>query len=59
MPHVVTTARYGMKRGPQVMEDQLDWAYRCPFSQEYMGETAGIWPKNTNTSANPWTTGAI
>lgn len=40
MPHVVTTARYGMKRGPQVLEDQLDWAYRCPFSQEYMGETA-------------------
>jgi acetyl-CoA acetyltransferase family protein len=22
------------------MEDTLDWAYRCPFSQEYMGETA-------------------
>ncbi len=40
MPHVVTTARYGRKRGPQVLEDQLDWAYRCPFSQEYMGETA-------------------
>lgn len=40
MPHVVTTARYGTRRGPLVMEDQLDWAYRCPFSQEYMGETA-------------------
>jgi len=40
MPHVVTTARYGQKRGAQVLEDQLDWAYRCPFSQEYMGETA-------------------
>ena len=22
------------------LEDTLDWAYRCPFSQEYMGETA-------------------
>jgi len=40
MPHVITTARYGKKRGPQILEDQLDWAYRCPFSQEYMGETA-------------------
>jgi acetyl-CoA C-acetyltransferase len=40
MPHVVTTARYGMQRGPLALEDQLDWAYRCPFSQEYMGETA-------------------
>jgi acetyl-CoA C-acetyltransferase len=40
MPHVVTTARYGMRRGPLALEDQLDWAYRCPFSQEYMGETA-------------------
>jgi acetyl-CoA acetyltransferase family protein len=40
MPHVVTTARYGMQRGGQVLEDQLDWAYRCPFSLEYMGETA-------------------
>ena len=40
MPHVVTTARYGLQRGPQVLEDQLDWAYRCPFSREYMGETA-------------------
>lgn len=40
MPHVVTTARYGTQRGPMTLEDQLDWAYRCPFSQEYMGETA-------------------
>ena len=40
MPHVVTTARYGTQRGPMMLEDQLDWAYRCPFSQEYMGETA-------------------
>lgn len=40
MPHVVTTARYGKQRGAMTLEDQLDWAYRCPFSQEYMGETA-------------------
>lgn len=39
-PYVVTTARWGIKRGPQVLEDMLDWAYRCPFSGEYMGETA-------------------
>jgi acetyl-CoA acetyltransferase family protein len=23
-----------------VLEDQLDWLYRCPFSSEYMGDTA-------------------
>ena len=39
-PHVVTTARYGTKRGPMALEDQLDWAYRCPFDQQYMGGTA-------------------
>ncbi|MFD2856219.1 thiolase family protein [Seohaeicola zhoushanensis] len=32
--------RWGAPRGPIEMEDMLDWAYRCPFSQEYMGETA-------------------
>lgn len=37
---MVTTARYGQQRGGQMLEDQLDWAYRCPFSREYMGETA-------------------
>jgi acetyl-CoA C-acetyltransferase len=40
VPYVITSARWGHKRGPQVLEDQLDWAYRCPFSQELMGETA-------------------
>ena len=40
VPHVVTDIRWGRKRGPVEMEDMLDWAYRCPFSQEYMGETA-------------------
>jgi len=39
-PHVVTTLRSGVKRGPIEMEDMLDWAYRCPFSNEYMGDTA-------------------
>jgi acetyl-CoA acetyltransferase family protein len=39
-PHAVVGLRGGLKRGPGVLEDMLDWAYRCPFSQEYMGETA-------------------
>lgn len=40
VPYVVTTARWGHKRGPQQLEDMLDWAYRCPTTQLYMGETA-------------------
>lgn len=39
-PHAVANARWGVGRGPMELEDTLDWAYRCPFSQEYMGETA-------------------
>ena len=39
-PHAVAGARWGLGRGPATMEDTLDWAYRCPFSLEYMGETA-------------------
>ena len=39
-PYVVTTMRWGHKRGSQSLEDMLEWAYRCPFSLEYMGETA-------------------
>lgn len=39
-PHALTTLRGGVARGPAQIEDMLDWAYRCPFSQEYMGETA-------------------
>lgn len=39
-PHAVAGARWGVGRGPMQLEDTLDWAYRCPFSQEYMGETA-------------------
>ena len=40
VPYVVTTARWGHKRGTQQLEDMLDWAYRCPTTQLYMGETA-------------------
>lgn len=40
VPHVLQTHREGQARGPSTLEDMLDWAYRCPFSQEYMGETA-------------------
>ena len=39
-PHAVTGARWGTPRGPLASDDMLDWAYRCPFSLEYMGETA-------------------
>ena len=39
-PFATTTIRWGAGRGTQQLEDMLDWAYRCPFSQEYMGETA-------------------
>ncbi len=39
-PFATTTIRWGAGRGTQALEDMLDWAYRCPFSQEYMGETA-------------------
>ncbi len=40
VPYVVTTARWGHKRGTQQLEDMLDWAYRCPTTLLYMGETA-------------------
>ncbi len=39
-PHAVAGARWGLGRGTAALEDTLDWAYRCPFSLEYMGETA-------------------
>jgi acetyl-CoA C-acetyltransferase len=39
-PYLVTNARWGCKRGPQTMVDTLDWAYRDPFSEQLMGETA-------------------
>lgn len=39
-PYAVTTARWGIQRGDSAFEDVLEWCYRCPFSQEYMGETA-------------------
>ncbi|MEO1194016.1 MAG: thiolase family protein [Pseudomonadota bacterium] len=40
VPYAVTDLRWNQGRGPMVLQDMLDWAYRCPFSQEYMGETA-------------------
>lgn len=40
VPHVAPAARSGQQRGAIMLEDMLDWAYRCPFSQTYMGETA-------------------
>ena len=39
-PYMLTSARWGAKRGPQTMVDALDWAYRDPLSLELMGETA-------------------
>lgn len=39
-PYALTSARWGAVRGPQQMQDTLDWAYRDPFSSELMGETA-------------------
>ncbi|SPJ26042.1 thiolase family protein [Palleronia abyssalis] len=40
VPHVVSDLRWNAARGGRAFEDMLDWAYRCPFSLEYMGETA-------------------
>lgn len=40
MPFVLTTGRWGNKRGSQTLVDTLEYAYRCPFSKELMGETA-------------------
>ncbi len=40
VPHVLAGARWGLGRGPAPLQDMLDWAYRCPFSLESMGETA-------------------
>jgi acetyl-CoA C-acetyltransferase len=39
-PFAVTTSRWGNPRGNQQLEDVLEWCYRCPFSLEYMGDTA-------------------
>ena len=40
VPYVSENARQGFGRGPQTFVDALDWAYRCPFGRELMGETA-------------------
>lgn len=40
VPYVSQGTRWGVKRGPARLDDGLDYAYRCPFSHELMGETA-------------------
>ena len=39
-PYVTQSMRWGAHRGTAAIEDGLDYAYRCPFSRELMGETA-------------------
>lgn len=39
-PFVAREARWGHARGPQVLDDALDFAYRDPFDGALMGETA-------------------
>lgn len=38
--YAAPAARWGARRGPQALVDTLDWAYRDPFDQQLMGETA-------------------
>jgi acetyl-CoA acetyltransferase family protein len=40
VPYSSTSVRGGARRGPTVLEDGLDFVYRCPFSKSLMGETA-------------------
>jgi acetyl-CoA acetyltransferase family protein len=40
VPYVSQGTRWGVQRGPATLDDGLDYAYRCPFSRELMGETA-------------------
>jgi acetyl-CoA acetyltransferase family protein len=40
VPYAVSDLRWNGARGGKAFEDMLDWAYRCPFSQDYMGDTA-------------------
>jgi len=40
VPYSSTAMRGGARRGPTVLEDGLDFVYRCPFSKALMGETA-------------------
>jgi acetyl-CoA C-acetyltransferase len=39
-PYVSQSMRWGTTRGQAIFDDGLDYAYRCPFSHELMGETA-------------------
>lgn len=40
VPYVTQSMRWGATRGQVLLDDGLDYAYRCPFSRELMGETA-------------------
>lgn len=40
VPYVTQSMRWGSQRGSAALDDGLDYAYRCPFSRELMGETA-------------------
>lgn len=40
VPYALAEARWGARRGAVTLCDMLDWAYRCPLSGEFMGETA-------------------
>lgn len=40
VPFVTQDMRWGHARGTPQFDDGLDYAYRCPFSRELMGETA-------------------
>ncbi|MEM1132725.1 MAG: thiolase family protein [Pseudomonadota bacterium] len=39
-PYALTDARWGAKRGASMMIDTIDYAYRDPFDDALMGETA-------------------
>ena len=39
-PYVSSAMRRGVQRGPSMLEDGLDFIYRCPFSKVLMGDTA-------------------
>ncbi len=40
VPYLAHQVRWGAQRGPFEFVDGLDYIYRCPFTQELMGDTA-------------------
>ena len=40
VPYLAHKVRWGAQRGPFEFVDGLDYIYRCPFTQELMGDTA-------------------